>query len=152
MHPARSASVATRNQAPRSHAGQGKKMFIGEGEELKKPLFSQRLLEEMGFCSARVQSALWKAKLKRSQAQAWGGRGCQPLAVWTLWGSGCCLTPGGREAGPLHRRDIPGEDTHHPLLWLGAGHISSGADVGQSWASPAASPLLVLAFLKAPRG
>lgn len=42
-HPARPASTVTKNQAPRSHACQGKKTFVREGQKLEKPLLSQRL-------------------------------------------------------------------------------------------------------------
>lgn len=154
---------ATRTQAPRSHTSQRKKTFVGEGEELERTLLLQRLPSVS--CSQRRRAFALHgcsqpfggtAKLKSPQAQGlppqqgWGGRGCQLLAGWTLWGSRCCPSPGG---------DIPHPDERHtspPALpgcrGLGPGHISSGVDIGKSWASPAAGPLLVLAFLKAPRG
>lgn len=62
------------------------------------------------------------AKLKETSSPGTGssGCGCQFLAGWILWSSGYCLSPGGREAGPLHYRHIPGEGMHHPLLCPGA--------------------------------
>lgn len=57
MHPARSASIATRNQAQRSHTCQGTMLFIGKRQDLDRETFPEAskcelLPEETGFCSA----------------------------------------------------------------------------------------------------
>lgn len=73
----------------------------------------------MGFNSAWVWSNS-KTESDLKPRTGWRGCGCQLLAGWILWGSGHCLSPGGREGSPFHHRHIPGEGTHQPLLCLGA--------------------------------
>lgn len=80
------------------------------------------LLEELGFCSAWVPSALWR---KSKDEETPSPEGCRPswdgvAVAASPWLGALRWAPGGREAVPLHHRDTPGEGTHHPLLQLGA--------------------------------
>lgn len=111
------------------------------------------LPEETGFCSAWVQSALWrnsKAEETPSPASGWvhraGLRALPDSRREGSWPPSPQGHPRGRHTSPLAPAGCRG---------LGPGHISSSITIGKSWASPpspAASPLLVLAFLKALRG